>query len=86
MCSHFFFCTYAQALACNAGALQATCLRHVLCVVVTERRGVGCTLLSQIVLILLNDYWLRPESESTCMENMQDDIPPATKQTRTSYV
>ena len=31
------------------------------CVVMTERRGGGCALLSGIELILLNDYELRPE-------------------------
>lgn len=58
----FLFCAYARVLACMAGALQAACVGHVLCVM-TERRGGGCALLSGIVLILLNDYLLRPERE-----------------------
>lgn len=47
------------------GRSAAGCMRapRAVCVVVTDRRGGGCTLLSGIALILLNDYWLRPERE-----------------------
>ncbi|KAM3587516.1 uncharacterized protein V6R79_007748 [Siganus canaliculatus] len=58
MRSHFF-CTYARVLAsAGTGPPQAACVRHVpcVCVVVTERRGGGCAVLSGIALILLNDY------------------------------
>lgn len=84
-CLVFFFPgVNARVLTCTGGALQATCVRHVQCVLVTERRGGDvCALLSGIALILLNDYWLQPESWMTCVGNTKTDVlaPSSLKQT-----
>lgn len=65
---------------------RVACMRHVLCVVVTEHRGGGCVLLSGIALILLNDYWLRLETEATCVGYKRTDVstPPSAKHKQTS--
>lgn len=47
------------------GQIATGCMHapRAVCVVVTERRGGGCALPSELVLILLNDYLLQPERE-----------------------
>lgn len=79
---------YARVLACTVRVLQAACMHHVQCVVMTTCSGGGCALLSGIVLILLYDYWLQLEREATCMGNMRTDVLPplSTKDRQSIYV